>query len=104
MPMYDLVCSNGHEQIDLWLKLGERPPCPTCGEPTSTLWRNANGVISDECDVWIRHGICNDDGSPRRYTSKAEMAAVAKAKGIANVVTHVTPPWTDKSKFTTKWT
>ena len=105
MPMYDLVCENGHEQYDLWLKLGTRPPCPTCGSPTSTLWKNASGVIGDECDVWIRHGICNEDGSPRHYNSKKEMKDEAARRGLVNHVEHITSPisGSDKSRWTTRW-
>lgn len=105
MPVYDLTCKNNHEQLDRFLKLGERPPCPECGEPTETLWRNASKVISDECDVWIKHGICNEDGTPRRYTSKAEMRKEAERRGLRNQVEHVTDPLSgsDKSKHTTRW-
>lgn len=108
MPMYDLVCKNGHEQYNLYLKLGERPACPTCGEPTETLWKGkTNAVIPDEIPggVLIYHGICNDDGTPRRYYSKSEIAAAAKAKGYRNHVEHVTDPksGSDKAKYTTRW-
>lgn len=105
MPFYDLVCPQGHEQIDLLLKLGERPPCPTCGGATETLWRSSSNVVGDECDVTIRHGICNPDGTPRRYYSKSEMVRVAKEKGLVNAVRHTTDPRTgsDKSKITTRW-
>lgn len=107
MPIYDLVCANGHEQYDLYLKLGERPPCPTCGEPTDTLWRQSSHVISDEIPggIWIRHGICNEDGSPRLYYSKSEMARVAKERGLTNAVRHAPDPTSgsDKSKHTIRW-
>lgn len=36
----------------------------------------------DECDVWIRHGICNPDGSPKRYRSKSEMKKAAFEAGL----------------------
>jgi hypothetical protein len=104
MPMYDLTCKNNHEQYDVWLKVGERPPCPECNEPTETLWKGkSSNVIGDECDVWIRHGICNTDGSPRRYTSKEEMRKEAARRGLVNWVEHVPEPGSDKSKHTTKW-
>ena len=65
--------------------------------------RRANAIIGDECDVWIQHGICHDDGSPRHYTSKSEMARVAKEKGLVNLVKHVGSNGTDKSKHTSRW-
>ncbi len=60
-------------------------------------------VRGDECDEWIRHGLCHEDGSPRHFTSKAEMARVAKEKGLFNYVTHVGARGSDKSPHTTKW-
>ena len=98
MPFYDLTCPNRHDQHDLWLKLGERPPCPTCGEPTETLWEGKRTAHGDECDEWIYHGICNEDDSPRRYYSKSEMAREADKRGLVNVVRHV-----PGSPHTTDW-
>lgn len=105
MPFYDLTCPNDHEQIDVLLKLGERPPCPTCSEPTVTLWRQAPGVTPDDIPggVWIRNGLCNEDGSPKKYYSKTEMNREAKRRGLVNIVEHVSEPGTDKNKFTTRW-
>lgn len=103
MPVYDLTCPAGHEQLDILLKLGERPPCPTCGGPTETLWRGGSSVISDECDVWIRHGICETDGSPKRYTSKTDMRREAEKRGLTNNVRHVGEPGSDKSRHTSRW-
>jgi len=81
------------------------PSCGTCGNPLVHEVRanKAPGVIGDECDVTVEHGICNPDGSPRRYRSKSEMRAVAKAMGLENIVTHVTLPGTDKSPHTSRW-
>ena len=47
--------------------------------------RRANAIIGDDIPggVEIVHGICNDDGTPRRYYSKSEMARVAKEKGLS---------------------
>lgn len=101
--MYDLTCPNNHKQRDLYLKLGERPPCPECGEPTETLWDSPSSVIGDECDVWIRHGVCNEDGSPRRYTSKAEIVKEAKKRGLEQFVRHAPEPGSDKSPHTSRW-
>lgn len=105
--MYDLTCPQGHEQYNLFLKIGERPPCPTCGEPTETLWKAANSVIADDIPggVEIRHGLCNEDGSPRRYYSKSEMAAEAKRRGLVNHVEHVVAPksGSDKNPHTSRW-
>jgi len=105
MPFYDLVCKQGHKQYSLLLPVGERPPCPECGEATETLWETAAAVSPDEIPggIEIRHGICNEDGTPRRYYSKSEMAREAARRGLANIVTHVTPPHTDKNPHTIRW-
>lgn len=103
MPVYDLICPNSHKQLDRYLKLGERPPCPECGEPTQTCWDSPPSVIGDEIDVVIRHGICNSDGSPRRYRSRTEYNRVAKERGLTNVVRHMPKRGSDKSPHTTRW-
>ena len=105
MPFYDLVCAQGHKQYDLYLKLGERPPCPECNEPTETLWERSSNVNGDECDIWIRHGICHEDGSPKRYYSKSQIIKDAKAKGYVIDDQHITDPKTgsDKNPHTKRW-
>jgi hypothetical protein len=60
-------------------------------------------ILGDECDVTSRHGLCNADGSPRRYTSKSEMKREAEKRGMTNVVEHVGQRGSDKSPHTTKW-
>lgn len=84
MPMYDLTCSNEHIHRNLLLPIGSRPPCPDCGEPTEMLWDKANSVVADGIPggLWIEHGLCNADGSPKRYDYKSDIARDAKAKGL----------------------
>lgn len=87
MPFYDLVCKNQHEQLDKLLKLGERPPCPVCGEPTETLWTQSNrNILADGIPGGrlIYHGLCNPDGTPRRYDSRSEIEREAKKRGLVN--------------------
>jgi len=107
MPFYDLVCENNHEQVDLFLKMGERPPCPTCGSPTSTLWKGKRNIIGDDIPggILINHAICHEDGTPKRYYSKSEIQKAAKAAGYTNLVEHVTDPrsGSDKNPHTTRW-
>lgn len=108
MPFYDLTCPNGHQQLNRFLRVGERPPCPECGGATETLWlpTSAPGVIPDDIPggMWVAHGICNDDGTPKKYYSKSEMAKAAKEKGWVNYVRHVGDRGSDKNKHTTRWT
>lgn len=67
--------------------------------------RPANGVIPDEIPggIEIKHALCNEDGSPRRYYSKSAIRKEAEARGYTNYVVHQPPPGTDKSKFTRRW-
>ena len=55
--------------------------------------------------VWIKHGICNRDGTPRRYDSRSAMRKEAEARGFTNLVEHVVDPkkGSDKSKHTQRF-
>lgn len=66
-------------------------PCPECGKATVRTWLpdrgdGGGGVIGDDIPggMWVRHGICNPDGSPRKYYSKSEMAREAAKRGLVN--------------------
>jgi len=110
MPMYDRICRNGHQTIDCWepiTVLEPVKPCKECGAPTERAWlQRASNVIGDGIPggELMHHGICNDDGTPKRYYSKSEMARAAAEKGLVNAVRHVPDnKGTDKSKHTTRW-
>lgn len=107
MPMYDRICPNKHEMIDCWEPITiPEVACKECGEPTERAWLSKPAaVIGDDIPggVWMRHGVCNEDGSPRKYYSKSEIAAEAKRRGLVNYVEHRPLPGSDKSKHTTKW-
>ena len=108
MPIFDLQCDTCSSiLVDVYQRRLSDPverPCG-CGGTFQKTWLThaAPSVSGDECDVWIRHGLCNLDGSPRRFTSKAEIARVAKEKGLTNVVQHKPAPGTDKNKHTQRW-
>lgn len=83
-----LVCAtcDARSQPLLW----DYDPAPLCpADPThgplQPEWDGRVGasasVIGDECDVTIRHGICHEDGEPRRFRSKSEFRAACKATG-----------------------
>jgi hypothetical protein len=78
---------------------------PNCNGVMVRSWEMGRGnrVIGDECDVTIKHGLCNEDGSPRRFTSKAEMARETAKRGLVNYVEHKGSKGSDKSKHTTRW-
>jgi hypothetical protein len=108
--MYDRVCADGHQMLDRYEKINfdEQVLCVECNKPAlrTLLPGRAPGVIGDDIPggVWIKHGICNEDGTPRKYYSKSEMAAEAKRRGLTNRVEHVANPGSDKSTHTTRWT
>ena len=108
MPFYDLTCENGHVQIDV-MEPVNRPMtmCPQCGAETQRVWlsKPAN-IVGDEIPggYWVKHGICNEDGTPRKYYSKSEMRREAERRGLVNRVEHVGTRDGDKSKHTTRWT
>lgn len=79
------------------LVIGDWPFCPH-GKANS-------GIVTDDIPggILIKHGICNPDGSPRKYYSKSEMAAEAKRRGLHNHVEHITPPGSDKSPHTQRF-
>lgn len=79
------------------LVVGEWPFCPH-GFGSQT-------IITDSIPggVEIKHGLCNEDGTPRKFYSKSEIAKEAAKRGLVNRVEHVTAPGTDKNPYTTRW-
>jgi hypothetical protein len=86
-----LLCDKCQHDI----QIGEFPFCPHD--------KQANSVIGDEIDVSIKHGLCHPDGSPRRFTSRAELKREEKRRGMENHVVHIGSKGSDKSKHTTRW-
>jgi hypothetical protein len=107
--MYDRLCPDGHEMIDCWepVNVGE-VICKECSKPTERAWLTKPGnIIQDSIEggIWIRHGLCNEDGTPRKYYSKSEIQKEADRRGLVNRVEHTVDPRTggDKSRHTTRW-
>lgn len=117
MPMYDYQCQHcGGWDMDVFepVVVPERlclyesispfwndPPCP--GVMRRAWLAKAPSVSGDACDVTIRHGLCNSDGTPRRYTSKAEIQREADKRGLVSRVRHVGTKSGDRSKHTIRW-
>lgn len=63
-------------------------PCPNCAKQTVVpASRGATQTVYIATDdipggIEIRHGICNEDGSPKKYYSKTEMYRAANEKGL----------------------
>jgi hypothetical protein len=109
MPMYDRACPDGHQMIDCWEPItAPEVACKECGAATQRVWLSGTAaVIGDDIPggLWIRHGLCNEDGTPRKYYSKSEIQKEAERRGLVNRVEHTVDPRTggDKSRHTTRW-
>lgn len=88
---------------------GAIEPCVACGGTMERIVKQgvAASVRPDEIPggVLIKHGICNVDGTPKRYDRWSDVRKAAKDAGYENFVQHTTDPksGSDKSKFTTRW-
>ena len=106
MPMFDRLCEACSRQIIDCMEPVTPPdvPCPDCGGVTRRAWfgKPAN-VIGDEIDVSIQNGICNPDGTPRRFTSRTELREAERKSGYANYVVHRGTNGGDKSPHTSRW-
>jgi hypothetical protein len=91
--------------IDVFVTDLDYPPCADCKGATERAFLPSStaNVISDECDVTVRHGICWPDGTPRRYGFKSEMKREAEKRGLVNHVQHLGVEGSDKSPHTTRW-
>lgn len=110
MQMFDMKCEAcGYVKIDYLEREGSpiRPlACPECGEQQLDrvyLGGMSAHVHGDEIDVWVRHGVCHSDGSPRHFTSKEELRRVTKEKGLVNKVQHIGRPGSDKNPNTQRF-
>lgn len=115
MPMYDYHCKQcGFEQIDVFRHSTEDKQlgCPNCAggmmdrrTVTSGESAKAPGVIDDSIPggILIKNGICNDDGTPKRYYSHTEIRKAAEAKHMVNKVEHIGARGSDKNKNTVRW-
>lgn len=95
----DLSCPVcGYQVIDTFIELpnntvfcagGYSPEQP--GHPSTRMARlflpgNAPNVVGDDIPggVEIKHGICNADGTPKKYYSHSEIRRAAAEKGLVN--------------------
>ncbi len=105
MPYYDRKCGSCEKlYIDCWEPITAPAHACECGQPTQrVLLPNGRKAIPDECDVWVKHGICNEDGTPRHYRSKSEMRRVARERGLEPYVQHIGTKGGDRSVHTSRW-
>ena len=106
MPMYDFRCDRCDAVVDHFCTTGTQQYVCECGGTMQRIWTaKACGVIADSIPggMWIKHGICNADGTPKRYDSHSEMRRAAEKAGLVNKVVHQGSKGSDKSKHTTRW-
>lgn len=105
--LIDIECSEcDYKEMDIWHTYGEKyGVCLECGAAMGRWHHSTGGVHGDDIPggIYIPHAICHPDGTPRRFDSKSAIQKAAKEAGWTNVVEHVTPKGTDKSKHTTRW-
>lgn len=88
---YDLYCPACLKEFtDLFWDY-EVPHCPDCKEEACLSNRRkpnhfgtAPGVVGDDIPggMEIKHGLVNDDGSPKRFYSKTDIKREANRKGL----------------------
>lgn len=93
MPMYDYLGECGCRVIDVLEPI--TVPARFCAEHGVLMKRawltRVPAVIPDSIPggVEIRNGLCNPDGTPRRYDSKSEIRREAKQRKLQNVTEHI---------------
>lgn len=106
--LVDAVCPGcGDMHTDVWIDR-DHPDYPRCrcGPALVRHWGGAGPAVHGDDipgGVLIHHGICHDDGTPRRYYSKSEMARAAQARGLTNWVEHVGDRGSDKNPHTQRF-
>jgi hypothetical protein len=69
-----------------WLHERDAWVC-ACGGSLTEVEDQANratAVIGDEVDYTFHHGLCNEDGTPRRYTSRTQIRQECIKRGWRN--------------------
>lgn len=102
--LIDVICPNcSRARLDVMCEEGEYPRCEVCLVFMERVWSSTAHVHGDEIDITIKHGLCHEDGTPRRFTSREELNRAAKAAGYTNHVEHVPVPGSDKSPHTVRF-
>lgn len=78
---------------------------PFCGGDAAKHVPAHPQAVPDEIPggLEIKNGLCNEDGTPRKYYSRSEIAKEAKRRGWMNYVVHVPQRGSDKSPHTSRW-
>lgn len=100
LPLYDYRCNDcGVERKDVWAKMDERLlNCESCSTGVMERQWNLGAAHGDEIDIYIQHGLCHPDGTPRRFRSKEELRKAEKSAGVTNYAVA-----TDGDHYLKKW-
>lgn len=100
-----MTCENCSTDVNSLVYKDARAWCWGCHNAEKGVVNQANGVIGDDIPggLEIRHGLCNEDGSPKKYYTKSAIVKEAKRRSLQNIVEHVTAPGTDKNPYTQRW-
>lgn len=60
--------------------------CPECGAATEVPGgpQRSHGIVPDDIPggMWIRDGICNEDGTPKKYYTRSSIDRALFEKGL----------------------
>lgn len=102
MPTYDQACKSCPWEGEILAKVGENPPCPTCGCETERVWRGRSAAVQD--DTIIGGEVMENVGhTPVTVYSKSERRRVMTERGLQEFVRHVGEQGSDKSPHTSRW-
>lgn len=103
MPVYDRICADGHESLDVYVaKAGTPIACRTCGAETVPLHRSQAAAVQDV--TWPGgRTFENLADKPMTFYSPAEKYRFMKRHGLQEFVRHATAAGTDKSPHTSSW-
>ncbi len=81
MELIDSMASTFCDQCGAELQIGQFPFCS--GDPAAHVSANP-GIVSDGIPggIWIKHGLCNPDRTPKRYDSITDIRRAANEKGL----------------------
>lgn len=91
--MVDVRCRVcGHQTEALQRDKGSIAPCSEagCGGERERIYASMPGrsaVHGDDIPggVWMKHGICNEDGTPKRYDTRHEIRDAARKAGLVSM-------------------
>ena len=108
--LIDIQCTGcGVIQEDRYVDIETLEPHSCGAKFVKVLLQHSHGVvIGDDIPggVMVEHGICNADGTPKRYDSRSEIRRACAEKGFKwgfDTNHHIPQRGSDKSPHTTKW-